>query len=120
MAEDIGVLDDDRAGVAVDGVEQAAAVVARRAVGEIGQSDVQNIAREARHSLRHRDIVRVEPSGQHRPGAPGDPAGHADRLPAGGRAVVHRRIGDFASVEARHLRLELEQGLERPWAISGW
>ena len=36
-----------------------------------------------------------------------------DRLPAGGRAVVHRGVGDLAAVEPRDLGLELEQGLER-------
>src|SRR5512139_300517 len=43
----------------------------------------------------------------------GDAASHADRFPAGGRAVVHRRIGDLAAVEPGDLRLELEHRLER-------
>jgi hypothetical protein len=43
-----------------------------------------------------------------------DPPRHHDRLPAGGRAVVHRGVGDFAAVKPRHLGLEFEQGLQRP------
>jgi hypothetical protein len=31
----------------------------------------------------------------------------------GSRAVVHRGVGDIAAIEPRHLRLELEQGLQR-------
>ena len=57
--------------------------------------------------------MRMEPRGEDRLAAPGDPPRHSDRLPAGGRAVVHRGVGDVAAVEPRHLGLEFEQGLER-------
>ena len=57
--------------------------------------------------------MRVEPARKHRLAAPRDPPRHRDRLPAGGRAVVHRGVGDVAAVEPRDLGLELEQALER-------
>ena len=57
--------------------------------------------------------MRMEPARQDRLAAPRDPPRHRDRLPAGGRAVVHRGVGDVAAVEPRDLGLELEQGLQR-------
>ncbi len=54
----------------------------------------------------------MEARGEHRLAAAGDPPGHSDRFPAGGRAVVHRGVGDVAAVEPGDLGLELEQGLE--------
>ena len=57
--------------------------------------------------------MRVEPRGDDRLGPPRDPPRHADRFPAGGRAVVHRGIGDFAAEQPRDLALEFEQHLER-------
>ena len=57
--------------------------------------------------------MRVQPAREDRLAAPGDPPRHHDRLPAGGRAVIHRGVGDLAAIEPRDLGLELEQGLER-------
>ncbi len=57
--------------------------------------------------------MRVQAGREDRLGAPGDAPGHDDRLPAGGRAVIHGGIGDIAAEEPRHLGLELEQHLQR-------
>jgi len=55
----------------------------------------------------------VEAGRQHRLAAPGDPPRHRYRLPAGGRAVIHRGVGDVAAVKPRDLGLEFEQYLKR-------
>ena len=64
---------------------------------------------------RRRDvgILRVQSAGDNRLASSGEPVGHQHRFAAGGRAVVHRRVGDLHAGEVRHLRLELEQNLER-------
>ena len=55
----------------------------------------------------------MEAAREDRLAAARDPPRHRDRLPAGGRAVIHGGVGDVAAVEARDLGLELEQRLER-------
>src|SRR3546814_4965934 len=55
----------------------------------------------------------MEAAREHGLAPAGDAAGHDDRLPACGRAVIHGGVGDVAAVEPRHLRLKLEQRLER-------
>ncbi len=57
--------------------------------------------------------MRMHPATHQDAMAPGLPCGHDDRLPAGGRPVIHGGIGNGAAIEARHLRLELEQHLQR-------
>ena len=78
----------------------------RRAVGDA-------VAGKSRHRADDRDVMRVQPIVQKREVAAGDPAGHADRFPARGRAVIHRRIGHRAAIKPRDLRLEFEQHLQR-------
>src|SRR3546814_2535062 len=55
----------------------------------------------------------MKPRREQRLAAAGDAPRHHDRFPAGGRAVVHRRIGDVGAEQARNLALELEQHLQR-------
>ena len=57
--------------------------------------------------------MRVQARRQYRIFALGNAPRHADRLPTRGRAVVHRRIGNVAAEQPRHLRLELKQHLQR-------
>ncbi len=81
---------------------------------ELRQRGLQLVAGERRHRLRDRDIMRdAGPTERIALLAPRDPPRHADRLPAGGRAVIHRSVGDLAAVEPRDLGLELEQDLQR-------
>ena len=112
MAEDVGILDDDATRLAVDRRDQRGAVIARRTIVEPGQSGAQIVAGEARHRPAHRYVMRMQPGREQGLAAPGDPPRHHDRLPAGGRSVVHRSVGDIAAVEARDLGLELEQHLQ--------
>ena len=58
-------------------------------------------------------IMRVKAARQHRLAPLGDAPRHRDRFPAGGRAVVHRGIGDIGAEQPRDLGLELEQHLQR-------
>ena len=58
-------------------------------------------------------IVRMQPTRQHGLLAPRDPVRHQHRFAARGRAVVHRGVGDIHAGQQRHLRLELEQHLQR-------
>ena len=110
MAEQIGVLDDDAAGLRPDQRGQPVEVVERRQVGRAGDD---LIVGEARQRLEHRDVMRVHARRDQRLLAPRHPARHEHRLGHRGRAVVHRRVGDIHAGEARHLRLEFEQILQR-------
>ena len=109
-AENIGILHDNTAGAVINLVEQAVAIGCaikhRHLIDQI-------ILGKFRHRLRDRNIVRMETRGENRLAALGDPPGHGDRFPAGGRAVVHRGIGDIDPEQTRHLGLEFEQGLQR-------
>ena len=57
--------------------------------------------------------MRMKPRGEDRPAPLGDPPRHDDRLPTGGRAVIHGGIGDIRPEQARDLGLELKQHLQR-------
>ncbi len=109
-AENVGILHDHRAGFAVDRRDQPLGVGLG---GQLGQRRVELVASEPRHRLRDADIMRVEAGREDRLGPPRDPPRHSDRFPAGGRPVVHRRIGDLAAVQPRDLGLEFEQHLQR-------
>ena len=109
-AEDVGILDHDRAGLAVDAGDQPLGVGFG---GQLGQRGIEHIAGEPRHGPGDVDVMRVQARRIRCLGPPRDPPRHADRFPAGGRAVVHRGIGDLAAVQPRDLGLELEQHLQR-------
>ncbi len=109
-AEDVGILHDHRARLAVDPGDQALDI----GLGaELGRRQFERVAGELGHRLAHRDIMRVDARRQDRLRPAGDPPRHADRFPACGRAIVHRRIGDFTAKQPRDLRLEFEQHLQR-------
>ena len=109
-AENVGILDDNAAGLVVDLVEQALAigrgVEHRRLIGQL-------IAGEFCHGFGYRHIMRMQARREDCLAALGNPARHGDRFPAGGRAVVHRGIGDIDAEQARDLGLEFEQCLQR-------
>lgn len=113
MAEEVGVLHDDAARLVVDGGEQRGDVVARGAFGERRHGADHFVVGEMRECLRDRDVVRMEARRQQRLRAAGDAARHEDRLHASGRAVIHRGVRHIHAGEARDLRLELEQVLQR-------
>ena len=71
------------------------------------------VAGEVRHGLHDLRIMRVQRAREHRALAAGDAGRHRHRFPARGRSVVERGIRHRTAIETRHLRLELEQHLER-------
>ena len=110
-AEDVGILDDDAARLAVDHGEQAGDVRSPARGPARAVSSTSPVKRAM--VFADRDIMGVKAGREDRLAAAGDPPRHRDRLPAGGRAVIHRGVGDVAAVEPRDLGLELEQGLQR-------
>ena len=109
-AQYVGILHDDAARLAVDGGKHTFAVGLRR---QFGQCRIERVAGIFRHRFGNADIMRVQARREHRLAPLGHAARHADGFPAGGRAVIHRRIGNIAAVQPRDLRLELEQHLQR-------
>ena len=109
-AEDVGILHHDAAGVVVDPRDQ---------VGEIGlgrqrrHRGLDHVAGIFRHRPRDRHVMRVDAGREQRLRPPRHPPRHADRFPARGRAVVHAGVRDVGPEQARDLRLELEQHLQR-------
>jgi hypothetical protein len=93
-----------------------------RVVDLRGQLLLARRRRRQRHDLmlrqpRHRRdglaVVRVQVAGQHRLVPPGDAVRHQHGLRRRGRAVVHRGVRHLEPRQRRHLRLELEQVLQR-------
>ena len=109
-AEDVGILHDHAAGLAVDHLGQCGEIgLALKLRG--GMND--RIAVEAAHRLRGRGVVRVQAGREDRLVPFRHPSGHRDRFPAGGGTVVHRRVRHRAAEQPRDLGLELEQHLQR-------
>ncbi len=70
----------------------------------------------ARHMRQRRGdvgVLRMQAAGEHRLFAPRQAMRHQHRLAAGGRAVVHRGVGDLHAGQRRDLGLKLEQDLQR-------
>ena len=74
---------------------------------------IERVVTEFRHRLSDADVMRVHARGDDRLVPARDAVRHQDRFPHRGRAVVHRRVRDFAAEQARDLRLELEHHLQR-------
>ena len=106
--QDIWILHNDTAGLAINGVEQPHAIGFG---GQVRQGGIECVARILRHRLGNADIMRVQPRRQHCLCPLGNAASHADCLPACSGAVIHRRIGNIAAEQSRNLRLEFEQHL---------
>ena len=109
-AEDVGILDDDGAGLAVDARDQPLGVGFG---AQLRQRRLERVAGELGHGLGDADIMRVDARRDHGLVPARDAVRHQDRFPHRRRAVVHRRVGDFAAEQARDLRLELEHHLQR-------
>ena len=58
--------------------------------------------------------MRMQAAREHRLAALGDAMRHQHRLGGAGRAVIHGGVRHIHAGERRHLRLELEQVLQRP------
>ena len=106
MAEEVRRLDDDGGGVVVDVIEDVALPFRRGRLAdqtgrvvEIGADDVAIMRMEA---AREDDLVLA-----------GQPPRHQHGLGGGGRAVIHRGVGDLHAGQVRDLGLELEQHLQR-------
>ncbi len=110
--ENVGILHHDAAGVFIDPRDQASRV-GRGLHGGRGMRDF--VIGEFRHGLDDLGIVRVQRAREHDFAlfAPSDATGHRHRFPAGGRAIIHARIGHRAAIETRDLALEFEQHLQR-------
>ena len=68
------------------------------------------ISRERAHDLR---VMGMQPAREDSLAAARDAMGHQHGLAAAGRAVVHGGVRNFHAGEVGHLRLELEQHLQR-------
>ena len=78
-----------------------------------GLHAIDLVAGEARQRRADLGVMRMQAAGEHRLLAPRDAMRHQHRLAAGGRAVVHRGVGDLHAGQQRDLGLELEQHLQR-------
>ena len=106
----VGILHDNTRCFAIDPRQQP------RRIGfgnQFGRGRDQIITRKPRHRLRNAHVMRVQTRRQQRLAALGDPPRHDDRFPARSRTIVHAGIGDITAEQARDLRLEFEQHLQR-------
>ena len=100
---------DDATGLAINRINQPRHV---RSL-ERGQRGIQCIAGVFRHCFGNAHIVGMQAGGEQRFLPLGYPPGHANRLPARGRTIIHAGVGDITAEQPRHLRLKLKQHLQR-------
>ena len=107
MAVEARVLHDDAARLAVDA---GGGVLGAERVG--GERHELGAAVRAQR-LDDGTVLRVQSARHDRLAAARQPVRHQHGLRGRGRAVVHRGVGDLHAGQQRHLRLELEQALQR-------
>ncbi len=79
----------------------------------IRREAVYRVGRHVRQRLDHLGIMWMQPARKHGLAPLGDAMRHQHRLARAGRAVIHGSVGDIHLRERGHLRLELEQILQR-------
>ncbi len=107
-AKNIGILHDNAAYILVERRDQCRCITRRI---ECRRLIDQLVAGELRHGARDAHIMGMEAGGEQRLLPLGHAPRHSNRLPTGGRAVIHAGIGDIAAEQTGNLRLELEQHL---------
>ena len=106
LAEDVGVLHHDAGDSRIDLIQE----IFRRAMRQ-RRHDL--IARHARYRLDGLAIVRMQVARENCLAPLGDPVRHQHSFRRRCRAVVHGGVGHLHGRQHRHLRLELEQVLQR-------
>ena len=110
IAEKVRRLHDDAGGVGGDVRCEVFAA------GDVGRREIEAEPEELGLGPHRFAVVGMQRPGQDRAVAAGQALGHQHRFGGGGRAFVHRRVGDLHAGQHRHLGLELEQELERALA----
>ena len=109
-AQDVGILHHHCRSLTVDCRDQRGVIRLR---DQLRDARVDHVAGKPGHRRCSGSVVRMQSARQQHFRPFRDPPGHRDGLPARGRSVVHRCIGHLGSEQPRHLRLELEQHLQR-------
>ena len=112
VAEQIGVLHDNAAGLAVDGGDQRIHVVAGRAGGEHRGGGLHHVTGKAGERLQHRGVMRVDAGRDEAFCPPRDAPRHEHRLGHRGGAIIHGGVGHLHAGQAGNLGLEFEQHLQ--------